>query len=421
MKESKRYFLGNCEFQRGLLNHCEAGDRWLSENEEQKPFAESPEKMEQLLVLLKTDRGKAILGQREADENRHTQSSHVVTHESTVKKEKSYKCWQCSQNFSNIADLLTHERTHIAADQWLSKNEEQKPFTESPEKTEQLRVLQKTDKGKAILHQGEADENRHGQSSHVVTHESTVREEKTYKCWHCGQSFSSSTDLLTHERTHVGEKMYKCPHCGERERMRMGQKLNKCSHCGNTLGWNPRGRIHVVQKPYTSSEFRKEYMQISDFLNHQRIHEQKNPYKCSKCGANFDTYLGLKAHRRTHTSESQYKCSHCGMCFNWSSHLRLHERIHTAVCSYCGKSFSQKSELVEHEKTHAAEGSFACLTCGKTFPVSSELAAHVRTYAEKSLKCLVSGKSFQCSECGDSFNHNSALTVHQKIHTGKKS
>uniref|UniRef100_A0A8D2J3K8 C2H2-type domain-containing protein n=2 Tax=Varanus komodoensis TaxID=61221 RepID=A0A8D2J3K8_VARKO len=377
--------------------------------------------MEQLLVLLKTDRGKAILGQREADENRHTQSSHVVTHESTVKKEKSYKCWQCSQNFSNIADLLTHERTHIAADQWLSKNEEQKPFTESPEKTEQLRVLQKTDKGKAILHQGEADENRHGQSSHVVTHESTVREEKTYKCWHCGQSFSSSTDLLTHERTHVGEKMYKCPHCGERERMRMGQKLNKCSHCGNTLGWNPRGRIHVVQKPYTSSEFRKEYMQISDFLNHQRIHEQKNPYKCSKCGANFDTYLGLKAHRRTHTSESQYKCSHCGMCFNWSSHLRLHERIHTAVCSYCGKSFSQKSELVEHEKTHAAEGSFACLTCGKTFPVSSELAAHVRTYAEKSLKCLVSGKSFQCSECGDSFNHNSALTVHQKIHTGKKS
>ncbi|XP_062978674.1 zinc finger and SCAN domain-containing protein 30-like [Elgaria multicarinata webbii] len=306
----------------------------------------------------------------------------------------------------------------LAGDQGLSENEEQKPFLESPE---QVRVLLKADRGKAVLHRREADENRPSRSTHFATHESTTAKEMAYKCWHCGQRFSSSTDLLVHERTHVGEKMYKCSLCGERERMLIGQKPHKCSHCGNTLGWNPQGRIQPGQKPYSCSECGKEYLQISDFLNHQRIHKRKNPYKCSKCGENFGTYTVLKAHRRTHAGENQYKCSHCGMRFNWSSHLRSHERIHVAVCSFCGKSFSQKSELVEHERTHAPEESFACFACGKTFEVSSELAAHVRTYAETPLKCSVSGKSFRCSECGDSFNHSSALIVHRRIHTGKKS
>ncbi|XP_063148792.1 zinc finger protein 184-like [Candoia aspera] len=276
-------------------------------------------------------------------------------------------------------------------------------------------------------------------SLQITTNESTDAEERPFRCWHCGQSFSNSSNLVTHERSHVGEKLYKCSHCGESERTHTGQKPHKCSHCGSTFGSNAHEKIHVGEGPYACLECGKSCSQKSDLLKHQRTHTGEKPYQCSVCGKNFRNGSGLKVHQRIHTGEKPYKCLYCGKCFSWSSHFMSHERIHTAVCSYCGKSFSQKSELVEHEKTHVAEDSLACFACGKTFELSSELVAHVRTHKEKPFECSACGKTFRnslqriahqkvhtgekphkCSHCGKNFSQRQSLIVHERIHTGEK-
>ncbi|XP_062978699.1 zinc finger and SCAN domain-containing protein 30-like [Elgaria multicarinata webbii] len=251
-----------------------------------------------------------------------------------------------------------------AGDGWLRESNEQKPFLESPQQTEQVSTYLQTAREKDFLCREGADETPEGgmglsilppgvckgngeltnrddenemkyeecgescvRSSHLATPENIDAEEKPYKCGHCGQVFSSSSDLLTHERTHVGEKLYKCSHCGERERIHTGQISHICSHCGKNFGWIPQ----------------------------EDLRERERCFRCSECGKGYNRRSDCVKHRRIHTDEKPYKCSHCGKCFRWSSQMRLHERSHTAVCSHCGKSFSQKSELFEHEATHAVK------------------------------------------------------------------
>ncbi|XP_042306290.1 uncharacterized protein LOC121921802 [Sceloporus undulatus] len=256
-------------------------------------------------------------------------------------------------------------------------------------------------------------------SVHLPVHENSHVLEKPYKCWHCGQSFSSSLDLLSHERNHVGEQLYKCSHCGGSERIHMGRKPSKCSHCGNTFGCNPQEETYGGKKFHTCTECGEKYIHISGLLKHQGVHRGEKPYKCLKCGENFGTYSNFRAHCRTHTGEKQYKCLQCEMCFSSITRLRAHERIHVAVCSSCGKSFSQKSELIEHERTHTREDSFVCFDCGKAFEYNSELVAHVRTHKDKKLECPDTKKTLICAECGDTFKYASAFKAHQRVHRGE--
>ncbi|XP_054834880.1 zinc finger and SCAN domain-containing protein 2-like isoform X2 [Eublepharis macularius] len=374
-----------------------SGDGWLNENEEQKPFLESPEQEEQQTVSLETAKENHSLCAGEGDENQcRAERQNGNDNEKEV-------------TWSVFNEGTCHDLDQAAVQQWGDKVKD------------------------------EMCEESLTQNSHLPSSESIHMEEKPYKCWHCGESFGSSSDLVSHERTHVGEKLYKCAHCGESERTHTGQKPHKCTHCGNTFGWNSQEGIPAGEKPYTCSECGKSCSQRSDLLKHQRTHTGEKPYKCAVCGKNFTNISGLKVHQRIHTGEKPYKCSHCGKCFSWSSHFMSHERIHTALCSYCGKSFSQKSDLVEHERTHAAEEAFACFACGKTFEISSELVAHVRMHKEKPFECSVCGKTFRnslqriahqkvhtgekqhkCSHCGKSFSQRQSLIIHERIHTGEK-
>ncbi|XP_042306536.1 zinc finger protein 397-like [Sceloporus undulatus] len=351
---------------------------WMEGSGEKNSLLVHPEQMEQLTAFLKTDKENNFLCQGEPDE-----SQQGPERQNGGDKEEEEVLVVCSQDVCNTAN-----ESLIQQDQNMKHEEYGESFS---------------------------------LSSHLDDeHKSTHKDEKPYQCWHCGQSFSSSSDLLSHERNHVGEKLYKCSSCGESERIHMGQKPHKCSNCGNTFGCNSQQEKQGRKKIHACSICGKAYTQLAGFLQHQGVHRGEKPYKCSKCGEKFGTYTGLKVHRRTHTGENQYKCSHCGMCFSCSPHLRAHERTHMAMCSYCGKSFSKKSELIEHERTHSREDSLACFACGKAFEVTSELVAHVRTHTEKPPEYSDSRKIFQCSECGDIFRHGSALRVHQRIHTGEK-
>ncbi|XP_070792543.1 zinc finger and SCAN domain-containing protein 31-like [Pituophis catenifer annectens] len=193
------------------------------------------------------------------------------------------------------------------------------------------------------------------QSPHLDACENPDPEEKCYKCWHCSQTFGSSSDLLTHERTHVAEKLYICSHCGEKKRIRAGQFSHICSHCGNNFSWIPKVKLSADQeKCFMCSECGKCYIRQTDCLKHQKTHTGEKLYICTACGKKFISYTSLKVHQMVHRGQDTFHCLHCGKSFMSRTHLLLHELIHKNSCSYCGKNFSRKSELCEHEKTHSA-------------------------------------------------------------------
>ncbi|XP_016847360.2 zinc finger and SCAN domain-containing protein 2 isoform X2 [Anolis carolinensis] len=381
--------------------------------------------------------------------------AHVRTHKDKKLEcpdtKKTLICLECGDNFKHGSAFKTHQRVHRDGGWMEESEEEKKPILEHPEQMELPVMLLKTDQEpdesqyKPERQNGGDEEEREcqlvcpqvvcktenepniqevqnvkyeerdenfGLSLHLTMPNSPHEEEKEkpYQCWHCGQSFSSSSDLLSHERSHVGEKLYTCSNCGESERIHMGQKPHRCSTCGNTFVYNTQQEKQRRKKIHVCPICGKAYMKISSFLQHQGLHRGEKPYKCSKCAENFGTFSSLRVHRRTHTSENQYKCSYCGMCFSCSPRLRAHERTHMAMCSYCGKSFNKKSELIEHERTHSRGDSLACFVCRKAFEVISELVFHVRTHTDMTPKCSDSREIFQCSQCGSTFSHGVRLT-----------
>ncbi|XP_008104044.2 gastrula zinc finger protein XlCGF26.1 isoform X1 [Anolis carolinensis] len=351
-----------------------------------------------------------------------------------------------------IEDEDTGTENVLAGDVQPTEKEEQNPLLESTVEMEQLVTSVKIEdpflpaqgvyKSEATTwnegNEAKYDENWKLSSQNfdlIIKYEDLDVEKKRYKCWNCGQSFSSSSDLLIHERTHVGEKVYKCSQCGEYERTHKGQTPHRCSHCGNTFGRNPQDKTQVAEKPCAPSGCVERCSQRLDLLKH----EDEIPCKCLVCGEIFRNDSDLKVHQRLHTGDRPYICLDCGKSFSRISHLISHEKIHTEVCSYCGKSFNQKTELAEHEKTHEAEHTFVCFVCGKVFCVSSELAAHVQTHKVKPFECSDCGKAFEnslqltahqkvhkvkkqhkCPHCGKSFTQRRSLNIHKKVHAGEK-
>ncbi|XP_032066026.1 zinc finger protein 397-like [Thamnophis elegans] len=201
---------------------------------------------------------------------------------------------------------------------------------------------------------GKYDAGGLSQSSHLDACENPDPEEKRYKCWHCSQTFGSSSDLLTHERTHVDEKLYICSHCGEKKRIRPGQYSRICSHCGNNFGWIPKEKLGAdLDKCFMCSECGKCYIRQTDCLKHQKTHSGEKLFICTACGKKFISYTSLKMHQMVHRGQDTHQCLRCGKSFMSRSHLLLHELVHKNS-SHCGKSFSRKAELGEHEKTHTA-------------------------------------------------------------------
>ncbi|XP_077186965.1 uncharacterized protein LOC143834220 isoform X2 [Paroedura picta] len=371
-------------------------------------------------------------------------NSDLGRHETVHPTELPYCGESCSQNL----DLVEGERSHaekeafpkmeqgkdtgvLADDGWLSKTEEElQTLLESPEEEKLQEMASERAKEEDSLrgrkgvedpdgnhHETEAatlflseatdqslseapapqqmedrtSEAPQGPSPHLPPSERSQAGGKTYECWHCSQSFWSSSDLLSHERIHVGESLYKCAHCGKQEK----HKPQKCSHCGNNFGGNLQKEIpKAVEKPY----------------------------KCTVCGDKFMSNHGLKTHQRIHREEKLHKCLRCGEGFRRNWDLEQHERTHPALSESCEESFAQNSDLVDHEQTRTAKEEFTCFACGKAFDVVAELAMHIQTHKESPLDPAACGKEpYTCSYCDKSFRWNYSLVLHERTHTGEKS
>lgn len=108
------------------------------------------------------------------------ESSRLLNHLQTHKKEKMFVCVVCGKSFSRKANLVVHQRIHTG---------------ERPYKCKEC-------------------EKTFSRTSNLISHRKTHAKKKAFSCTMCRKSFSGSAALSQHQRVHMDEKPYRCTECG---------------------------------------------------------------------------------------------------------------------------------------------------------------------------------------------------------------
>lgn len=136
------------------------------------------------------------------------------------------------------------------------------------------------------------------------------RDEQSFLCASCGQSYSSKKALDGHLLSHTGERPYPCDICD------------------------------------------KAFKRIKDMKAHRVIHSDDKPFQCTQCAKSFKRADKLKIHMRVHSELRPYKCRECEKSFKYPSVLRTHMHMHTGQtpfsCKTCGDAFSLRTSLNNH-------------------------------------------------------------------------
>ncbi|XP_053561559.1 zinc finger protein 239-like [Bombina bombina] len=198
-------------------------------------------------------------------------------------QERSYKCNDCGDYFSEHSFFLVHQTSHIG---------------------QKLNPIIKRSITKHIIYGSKPGTERRIQT-----------EAKSYTCKECGKSFTQNASLIVHKRTHTGERPHKCKVCG------------KSFISGSYLVMHQR--VHTGERPYVCNECGKRFISSSNLIIHKRVHTGEKPYLCTECGKCFGHSSHLVRHQKVHTGERPFTCAECGKSFSRRSHLVRHQTIHT--------------------------------------------------------------------------------------------
>ena len=110
----------------------------------------------------------------------------------------------------------------------------------------------------------------------------SLTEEKPYKCDYCEYRCTKKSNLQVHTRKHTGEKPYKCDYC-----------------------------------EYSCA--RKSYL-----VKHVRTHTGEKPYKCHYCDHRCARRDNLELHIRTHTGVKPYSPASVIRYAQWNNYVGTH-------------------------------------------------------------------------------------------------
>ncbi|XP_068120781.1 zinc finger protein 436-like [Hyperolius riggenbachi] len=204
-----------------------------------------------------------------------------------------YKCVLCKHSCGNKMEFLLHLQTHRAEKSYRCL-ECRQTFT---------------DKSVLAVHQWEC---RH----RGLPLQRPTPEERPFACNECGRSFTTKSALVKHQRLHTGA--FACPSCGKclsdktglviHMRTHTGEKPFVCSECGKRFTQMchlvTHQSVHTGTQPFACAECGKCFSIRSVLTAHQAIHARQRTWSCSDCGKCFTQKCALVTHQRVHGRKS---------------------------------------------------------------------------------------------------------------------
>lgn len=346
-----------------------------------------------------------------------------------IKKEESWQCLECNQNWPNSEALVNHQHSHIS-DQSFACSQCPQVFS-----SEQYLDI------------------------HIHAHD----EERPFRCPECDKTFTKRNHLGVHMRVHTGSRPFACPDCPCRFRQKVTLIAHRYSHRNYQL---------LFAKPFQCSVCSKSFKQKERLVVHERLHTGECPFSCKDCNEVFPSKARLYVHRKMHkiceTSSTEqvlssnedvggqpFKCQDCGKVCSTKASFVLHRKVHSLStisvksikreqsdevhpfsCTECNKVFSSKATLAMHLKNHSAHKAtaksemslnfkqcFPCKHCDKVCFSKASLALHHKIHkspsaGEQNLAIKIESEtpSYICTDCNKVCSTKASFALHRKVH-----
>lgn len=223
-------------------------------------------------------------------ENFHDASKIVASTKVSKKKQKSYKCRECSLQFTNQIEYRKHHSANHMP------------------RIHKCEVCYKMFKTLQIL------------NTHKITHltfeeRNKLESVKKYLCSICGKVLYSSSNRDSHVRGHSGETPFKCAVCdkGFKQKYLLSVHMSK----------------HTEERPFKCEICGNCFKNQTQFNSHQLTHKLKDmekQFECKICGVKFRYKLNLTHHMKNiHLGIRNYKCDLCDQAFYTSNLMRQHK------------------------------------------------------------------------------------------------
>lgn len=225
-------------------------------------------------------------------ENFHNAIANKIVASNKVSKKKitTYKCRECSLQFSNPIEYRKHNSANHMP------------------KIHKCEVCSKMFKTLQIL------------NTHKITHltfeeRNKLESVKKYLCPICGKVLYSSSNRDAHVRGHSGETPFKCTVCdkGFKQKYLLSVHMSK----------------HSDERPFKCEICGNCFKNQTQFSSHQLTHKLKDmekQFECKICGVKFRYKLNLTHHMKNiHLGIRNYKCDLCDQAFYTSNLMRQHK------------------------------------------------------------------------------------------------
>ncbi|XP_068091426.1 zinc finger protein 467 isoform X2 [Hyperolius riggenbachi] len=412
---------------------------------------------------------------RRVIENSSKRTDIQAADQATPPGEELFKCSQCKRSFSNLIQLMDHQKTHSG----------------------NMNICL------------ECNKSFHRRST-LLLHKRTHTGEKPYTCNECSKSFSQRFNLVVHQRIHSGERPFTCSLCNKAFRYRTAllrhqrhalcvkrQSAGNCSTVKPTVPPSMNKAKRYVTSPGSSvssaspiasscsglskAEGTREPAGASEDVLAKSPLLPSTSKSCPLTGGDItamtlahtspnkvpmitqllvnkkdNMVCSVPAARIVSSSTSQTPCSlHQDLLhpvsntpsslsavalktdqgpnfkpfakpkisktdpkrsgYNSRNNIPTTERSHSErtlfKCDRCKRCFYKADKFVEHQLLHST-ARHTCMVCGKAFSKTSQLILHLRIHTGE--------KPYCCSKCGKLFSQKFNLVVHQRIHTGER-
>lgn len=293
-------------------------------------------------------------------------------------------------------------------------------------------------------------------SSGLIKHQKSHRNEKSYACAFCQESFVQWAQRQRHEKQHVKSNVYQCNECEVFfPRLESLEEHNQLASCLNQ-------QLFCCDQLFSK---RPQYAE-HQLINHRHTRRRRYvEHKCTYCEAVFGTLEDVQDHKKTaHKELCTKKCSKCNREItdvNYDAHFkrcngRVYKTggshvptryksdpsIYKSLCRVCNVEYTNQEDLVEHRKSHppscktflckicgncCSQGSrtfhylqhsglkkFTCAydSCNKSFFQKQNLKLHERTHTNE--------RPYVCKICGKTYVHPSSFREHSFVHSGER-